>query len=123
MTIDEKINGKKGVRMMVMTQSGANTVKIAREVNEELEKLSKNIPNDIEIKTIFDSSEFISHSINNLTETLLFAFVFVVLVILFFLGRWRATFIIVLTIPIALIVSFIYLNITGNTINIISLSS
>ena len=123
MTIDEKINGKKGVRMMVMKQSGANTVKIAREVNEELEKLSKNIPNDIEIKTIFDSSEFISHSINNLTETLLFAFVFVVLVILFFLGRWRATFIIVLTIPIALIVSFIYLNITGNTINIISLSS
>ncbi len=123
MTIDEKINGKRGVRMMVMKQSGANTVKIAREVNEELDQLADNIPDDIEIQTIFDSSEFIGHSINNLARTLLFAFIFVVLVILFFLGRWRATFIIVLTIPIALIVSFVYLHITGNTINIISLSS
>jgi HAE1 family hydrophobic/amphiphilic exporter-1 len=54
---------------------------------------------------------------------LLFALIFVTLVVLFFLGRWRATFIIVLTIPIALIVSFIYLYTTGSSINIISLSS
>jgi HAE1 family hydrophobic/amphiphilic exporter-1 len=73
--------------------------------------------------TIWDTSEFITHSINNLSETLMFAFIFVVLVVLFFLGRWRATFIIVLTIPISLIVAFIYLGISGNTINIISLSA
>ena len=123
MTIDERVNGQKGVSMMVMKQSGANTVYIAREVNEQLDELRENLPPDIKIVSIFDSSEFITDSLNNLSETLLFAFFFVVLVVLFFLGRWRATFIIALTIPIALIVSFSYLYITDNTINIISLSS
>jgi len=123
MTIDEKVNGQKGVSLMVMKQSGANTVQIAREVNQSLEKLKKNLPPDLEIMPIFDSSEFINESVNNLSDTLMWAFVFVVLVVLFFLGRWRATFIIALTIPIALIVSFIYLYVTGNSLNIISLSS
>ncbi|MFW5657238.1 MAG: efflux RND transporter permease subunit [Bacteroidota bacterium] len=123
MSIDEKINGQKGIRMMVMKQSGANTVKIARDVNRELSDLEKQLPPDVKIMKIFDSSEFISDSISNLTKTLMFAFIFVVLVVLFFLGRWRATFIVVITIPISLIVSFIYLRISGNTINIISLSA
>ncbi len=123
MSIDEKINGQKGIRMMVMKQSGANTVKIARNVNRELSDLEKQLPPDVKIMKIFDSSEFISDSISNLTKTLMFAFIFVVLVVLFFLGRWRATFIVVITIPISLIVSFIYLRISGNTINIISLSA
>ena len=123
MTIDEKINGKQGVRMMIMKQSGANTVKIAKEVNEKMVALEKDLPSDIKIHSIFDSSEFIKGSINNLTKTLMFALLFVTLVVLLFLGRWRATFIIVLTIPISLIVSFIFLHLTGSSINIISLSA
>lgn len=123
LTVDEKINGKPGVRLMVMKQSGANTVQVARDVNAELEGLKENLPPDIKFQTIFDSSDFIKDSINNLATTLLFALLFVTLVVLFFLGRWRATFIIVLTIPISLIVSFIYLYVTGNTLNIISLSA
>jgi hydrophobic/amphiphilic exporter-1 (mainly G- bacteria), HAE1 family len=123
MTNDEKINGQPGVRMMVMKQSGANTVKVAREVTKELNALLDDLPEDVVIHTIFNSSDFIRGSIRNLTTALLYALIFVTLVVLFFLGRWRATFIIVLTIPIALIVSFIYLNITGNSINIISLSA
>lgn len=123
MNIEEKINGATGARMFVMKQSGGNTVRIARDVKKELEKIKKTLPDDIKIETIFDSSEFISGSISNLATTLFYALVFVTLVVLLFLGRWRATFIIVLTIPIALIVSFIYLYMTGNSINIISLSS
>ncbi len=123
MRIDERINGEKGIRMIIQKQSGANSVKIARKVNKELAELQKTLPPDVKIMTIWDTSEFITHSINNLSETLMFAFIFVVLVVLFFLGRWRATFIIVLTIPISLIVAFIYLGISGNTINIISLSA
>jgi HAE1 family hydrophobic/amphiphilic exporter-1 len=53
----------------------------------------------------------------------MWAAIFVVLVVLFFLGRWRATFIVILTIPISLIVAFIYLFVTGASINIISLTS
>jgi HAE1 family hydrophobic/amphiphilic exporter-1 len=120
---EEKINGRPGISMMVQKQSGANSVKIARQINKELAELQKQLPSDVKISTIWDTSEFITDSISNLTETLLFAFIFVVLVVLFFLGRWRATFIIVLTIPISLIAAFIYLQVSGNTINIISLSA
>lgn len=122
-TIDQKINSENGIRLFVMKQSGANTVKITKEVNAELEKLKKTLPPDIKLIEIFDSSVFINHSISNLTETLMWAFLFVILVVIFFLGRWRATFIIVLTIPISLIVAFIYLKLSGNSINIISLSA
>ncbi|MFC2087435.1 efflux RND transporter permease subunit, partial [Bacteroidota bacterium] len=123
MTSDEKINGKQGVRMMVLKQSGANTVKVAKEINSELAELKKELPPDINILPIFDSSTFIKDSIRNLTRTLMFAMLFVTIVVLFFLGRWRATFIIILTIPISLIVSFIYLYISHSSINIISLSA
>jgi HAE1 family hydrophobic/amphiphilic exporter-1 len=122
-TVDEKINGKQGVRLMVMKQSGANSVKIANKVNARLDKLRQTLPADIQIQKVFDSSEFISGSINNLTKALMYALFFVALVVFIFLGRWRATFIIVLTIPISLIVSFIYLKIIGSSINIISLSA
>jgi HAE1 family hydrophobic/amphiphilic exporter-1 len=123
MSMDEKINGRPGIQMMIQKQSGGNTVKIAREVKKQLAELQKTLPSDIKILTIFDTSDYITDSISNLSETLMFAFIFVVLVVLFFLGRWRATFIIILTIPISLIASFIYLGISHNTINIISLSA
>ncbi len=123
LSLDEKINGKTGLRLFVMKQSGANTVKVAREVNKQMEELKKTLPPDIKIEQILDTSTFIKGSINNLSETLMYAFIFVVLVILVFLGRWRATFIIALTIPISLIVAFIYLFLTGNSINVISLTS
>lgn len=123
MTIDERINGEQGVRLMITKQSGANTVKVAREVEKEIALLQESLPDDVEIETVMDTSSFIKGSVNNLTQTLLYALFFVTLVVFFFLGRWRATFIIVLTIPISLIVAFIYLYMSGNSINIISLSA
>jgi len=118
-----KINGEKGMSLFVQKMSGANTVQVCRDVDRDLKKLVKDLPNDVKIEKIFDSSDFIRGSINNLTETLMWAGIFVILVVLFFLGRWRATFIIILTIPISLVVAFIYLFVTGASINIISLSS
>jgi len=123
LTMDERRNGMPAARIIVQKQSGANTVKISKEVLEQLPILMRTLPPDITIDTIFDSSEFIENSIDSLTIAVLFAGIFVMLVVLFFLGRWRATFIIILTIPVSLIVSFIYLYVTGNSINIISLSS
>jgi HAE1 family hydrophobic/amphiphilic exporter-1 len=123
LSLDEKINGETGLRMFVMKQSGANTVKVAREVRASVDELHKNLPPDVKINLIMDTSEFIKGSISNLSQTLMYALIFVVLVVLFFLGRWRATFIIVLTIPISLIVAFLYLFVTGSSINVISLTS
>lgn len=121
--LDTKINGTKGMTMYVQKQSGANTVKITREVDKNLTLLMNDLPEDVKIEKLFDSASFIKDSINNLSETLMYAAIFVILVVLFFLGRWRATFIIILTIPISLIVAFIYLFITDASINIISLTS
>jgi len=96
---------------------------IQRSMENNLEVLMKDLPPDVKIEKLFDSASFIKDSISNLSETLMYAGIFVVLVVLFFLGRWRATFIIILTIPISLIVAFIYLFITDASINIISLTS
>ena len=121
--LEEKIDGETGLRMFVLKQSGANTVKIARQISESLEELQHTLPPDVKIKLIVDTSTFIKSSISNLSQTLMWAFIFVALVVLLFLGNWRATFIIVLTIPISLIVAFIYLYVTGNSVNVISLTS
>ena len=121
--LDTKINGVKGMSMYVQKQSGGNTVKVTKEIEKSLETLKKELPPDVKIEKLFDSASFIKDSISNLTETLMYAAIFVILVVLFFLGRWRATFIIILTIPISLIVAFIYLFVSGASINIISLTS
>ncbi len=120
-SLDEKINSKDGVRLMVTKQTGANTVQICRDLREVLEKAKANLPSDIKIEKIYDSSEDIENSINSLEESIIYALLFVVLVVFLFLGKWRATFIIGLTIPIALIVAFIYLLFVGSSLNIISL--
>ena len=122
-TMDERVNGKRGVRVMIQKQSGANTVNIVHDVQKRLPAIARSLPKDVKMNIIFEGSQEITDSINSLSETIMYAFIFVVLVVMVFLGRWRATFIICLTIPISLVCSFIYLFATGSTLNIISLSS
>ncbi len=116
-------NGVQGATIVVQKQSGSNTVKIADAIQKELPNIQKNLPPDIKLAVIMDTALNIKQTINGLTETVLYAFLFVILVVLFFLGRWRATVIIILTIPISLISAFIFLGATGGSLNIITLSS
>lgn len=116
-------NGQRSASIMIQKQTGANTVAIANAVRELLPELQKNLPPDIQLVTVMDTSDNVKVSINSLLETIVLALLIVGLVVLLFLGRWRATVIIMVAIPISLIGSFIYLYITGNTINIISLSA
>ena len=122
-TLDDKTNGRKSVRLMVQKQSGANTVQVAKDVKAKLAEVTGSLPEDVKIETVIDTSDYIQKSISNLTETIYFAILFVILIVLFFLGSWRATFIVFLSIPTSLIVSFIYLFLTDNSLNIITLSS
>lgn len=116
-------NGKEGAMIVIQKQSGANSVQISDKVKQMLPRLEKNLPSDVKIGVIVDTSENIRNTINSLVETVLYALLFVMIVVFLFLGRWRATLIIVITIPVSLIASFIYLYITGNSLNIISLSA
>ena len=122
-TMDERINGRQGVRVMIQKQTGSNTVQIVEDVQARMEKIIPTLPPDCKVETIFESSQQIKDAINSLAETIMYAFIFVILVVMIFLGRWRATFIICLTIPISLICGFIYLFAAGSTLNIISLSA
>ncbi len=122
-TLDEKINGEDGVRLIIMKQTGANTVAIASQVKKRMAEIIPTLPPDIEFEVITDSSENIENSINGLSEAVIVAFISVFFIVLFFLGRWRATLIIMLSIPISLVCAFIYLFIADSSLNIISLSS
>ena len=123
LSLDEKINRHDGARIIISKQTGANTVQIAREVKAEMERIQKTLPPDIETTLIRDGSTDIVNAINGLTESIFYALLFVVLVVLVFLGNWRATVIIALTIPISLVTSFIYLLLADSSLNIISLAS
>ncbi|WP_419545975.1 efflux RND transporter permease subunit [Odoribacter laneus] len=122
-TLEQSINRGRGGVLLITKQTDANAVQIAKQVKKELAIAQKDLPTDINFEIIVDNSDFIVKSINNLQDSLMYALIFVVLVVFLFLGRWRATFIIALTIPISLIVAFIYLFATGESLNVISLSS
>ena len=122
-TLEQTVNRGRGCVLMISKQTDANAVAVAEEAKAELELAMKELPSDIHFQIISDNSDFIIKAIDNLQESLLYALLFVVLIVFLFLGRWRATFIIALTIPISLIVAFIYLYATGESLNVISLSS
>jgi HAE1 family hydrophobic/amphiphilic exporter-1 len=123
MTVEETLNGGRSVSIGIQKQSGANSVDICNQIRQMLPEIEASLPSDVKLGVFNDTSDSITKSINSLTETVMLAFVFVILVVIVFLGRWRATIIICLTIPVSLITAFIYLMFTGGTLNIISLSS
>lgn len=116
-------NGESGAIVVVNKQSGGNAVEISDRVKAELERITSNLPSDVKLDYLIDTSSFISDTVNSLQETILITFIVVLLVVYVFLGRSSATFIIILTIPVSLIGAFIYLLATGNSLNVISLSA
>ena len=117
------VNGIQGAQIVIQKQADANTVNVIRGIKKEMKKIEKNLPSDIEIRTVVDSSDNILNTLNSLKETIIVTFLIVMLVVYLFLGRWRATFIIVLAIPVSLLASLMYLWATGNTLNIVSMSA
>ena len=115
-------NGTQGAMIVIQKQSGANSVAISDAVLKMLPELQKNLPSDVKLGIINNSSDNIKMTIGSLEETIAYAMLFVALVVFIFLGRWRATVIIVITIPMSLVASFIYLFASDSSFNMISLS-
>ena len=127
-TVQERVqevynNGMRGASIIVQKQTGGNTVNTVKEIKKRLPDLMETLPEDIKIGVIYDTSEDIQNTIGSLREAIVTILILVVVVVMMFLGRWRATFIIAIVIPVSLVASFIYLAITGNSLNVISLSS
>ena len=116
-------NGVQGATITIQKQTDANAVNVIRGIKKQLASIEKTLPSDVKVTIIVDGSTSIINSIGSLRDTILITFLLVMLVVFVFLGRWRATFIIVLAIPISLLASLVYLFATGNTLNIISMSA
>ena len=116
-------NGTRSGMMIVQKQTGANSVQISKKVKEELEKIRKTLPSDVTVEPFVDTSDNILDTASSLLDTILTTFIVVMFVVMMMLGRWRAMFIIVLTIPISILSALIYLLAKGDTLNIITMSS
>ena len=127
-TVQERIQeafhgGEQGGMIIVQKKSGANSVEIAQNVQAYINEIKGNLPSDVNIFTIMDSSDNIIATVHSLRDTIATTFLLVMLVVFLFLGRWRATIVVVLTIPISLLAAIIYIFATGETLNIITMSS
>eukprot|EP00487_Bulimina_marginata_P000906 TRINITY_DN11878_c0_g1_i1.p1 TRINITY_DN11878_c0_g1~~TRINITY_DN11878_c0_g1_i1.p1 ORF type:complete len:113 (+),score=13.35 TRINITY_DN11878_c0_g1_i1:69-407(+) len=104
----------------IVKQAQANTLTVVENARAELQKIKQSLPEGTTIEDSYDSSIFISESINEVYRTLIIAMLLVVLVIYIFLGNIRATLIPALTVPVALIGSFIFLYAMGYSINLLT---
>lgn len=118
-----RVSDKRSVGLMVQKQSGANSLEVAKVLEEEIKKIIPTLPADVRVTKVLNTTDLVEASINNLTETILYAGLFVVVIVFFFLRDYRSSLIIILTIPFSLITAFIYMYFAGFTINMFSLMS
>ena len=116
-----KRDGVPMVSCMLVPQPGANYINIVDAATKAVEELKKDLPPDIEVGVGFDNTIFIRQSISEVSQTILVAFLLVVLIIFLFLRNWRTTLIPVLAIPVSLIGAFFVMYMAGFTINILTL--
>lgn len=116
-------DGRPGVVMGIQKQVGANTVEVADRVKEKLKEIEKGLPPDVKLVVVFDSSEYIRWSLQNLKEALYVGLILVAVVTFGFLRRVWASAIVLLTIPFSLIGAFILMYLFGYTMNTITLSA
>jgi multidrug efflux pump len=118
-----KYNGVPCVILAVLPQSGTNHVEISDRFRLRLEELQRDIPEDIETEIVMDTTDFVRRSISEVQETVLIAFILVVIVIFAFLRDWRTTLIPMISIPVSLIGAFFILYLFGFSINVLTLLS
>ncbi len=116
-------NGTRCGMMIIQKQTDANAVQISQKVQKELVNLRKSLPSDVTIEPYIDMSDNIMDTASSLMDTILITFIVVMAVVMMMLGRWRAMFIIVLTIPISMLSALIYLLATDSTLNIVTMSA
>ncbi len=116
-----KMNGEPCVILSVLPQSGANSVEISNLFKERVAEIEQDMPEDLSVQIIMDSTDYVRQSIAEVEETIAIAFVLVLLIIFVFLRSWRTTLIPIIAIPIALIGSFFVMYIAGFSINVLTL--
>lgn len=116
-----KMNGVPMVGVVVTPQPGANHIDIADAVYDRMERMQKDLPEDVKYSYGFDNTKFIRASINEVKETVYVAFILVIIVIFLFLRDWRVTLVPCIVIPVSLIGAFFIMYLAGFSINVLSM--
>ena len=116
-----KMNGVPMVGVVVIPQPGANHINIAEAVYDRMEKMKKDLPDDVTYNYGFDNTKFIRASINEVKTTVYEAFILVIIIIFLFLRDWRVTLVPCIVIPVSLIGAFFIMYVLGFSINVLSM--
>ncbi|HTF67669.1 MAG TPA: efflux RND transporter permease subunit [Edaphobacter sp.] len=115
------LNGKRTVYIPVTKRPDASTITVVNEVRQSIERFQSLIPQDIKITYEFDQSQYVRAALLSVLREGLIGAGLTGLMILLFLGDWRSSLIVVITIPFALLIAVVLLRLTGQTINIMTL--
>lgn len=114
-------DGYPAASIVLKQNFGSNASKVIEEVKVKLNELKRDFPPGMEYEINYDVSKFVDASIDKVLHTLLEAFILVALVVFIFLGDWRSTLIPILAVPVSLIGAFIFMQLFGLTINMVTL--
>ncbi len=114
-------NGQRTLLLSVQKSQGENTIEVVDGLNAAVLELRNQLPPGVKLETIGDSSRTIRVAVNNVRQTLIEGAILTVLIVFLFLNSWRSTVITGLTLPISLIGTFLFMNMFGFTINMITL--
>lgn len=114
-------DGVRGVLLSILKNGGASTVEIVDNLRALLPKATQILPQDITVTALFDQSVFVKAAINAVVIEAIIAAGLTALMVLLFLGNWRSTLIIALTIPLSILASILVLHAMGETLNIMTL--
>ncbi len=114
-------DGQRGVLLSVLKNGGASTLDIMSNLRALLPKASEQLPKEITVKTLFDQSVFVKAAVAGVAMEALIAAGLTAAMVLLFLGNWRSTLVIALTIPLSILTSVIILQVLGETLNLMTL--
>jgi HAE1 family hydrophobic/amphiphilic exporter-1 len=120
-SLASRYNGRDAVGFGVLQLPTANALQVYRDVNAEIERLSKRFPPGLKITVAFDTTSVVSESIREVITTLVEALGLVILVMFLFLQNWRTTLIPAITIPVSLVGTFAFIKLFGFSINTLTL--
>lgn len=115
------VNGKHALVLSIIKKADSNTVKTADAVRKSMKEMKNELPADVKTDVVFDSSDFIKTSIDSVIQNILIGGLISVAILLLFLRSVRATLVIGLSIPIAVISTFALMYFTGETLNVLTL--
>src|SRR5262249_25938519 len=114
-------NGKKAVLVSIYKSGGASTLDIVSRIRAALPQLMTTLPKELKISLLFDQSVFVRAAVSGVVREAGIAAALTALMILVFLGSWRSTVIILISIPLSILVSIIVLGALGHSLNIMTL--